>query len=196
MNFWDSKYDQKDWLYGQEPNEFLKSQLADLKPGLILLPAEGEGRNAVYAASLGWSVWAFDTSAVAQKKALSLAGSKQLILRYDLVSVEGFHPGESGFDAIGLCYAHFEPQLRRLFFRNLQDWIVPGGKIILEAFRKDQIHKKSGGPKDLNLLYSLDDLRKDFNQLHIEQLTADTIILDEGAGHQGEAEVVRFVGRK
>ena len=194
--FWDSKYDRKDWLYGIEPNNFLKTQLDQLSPGLILLPAEGEGRNAVYAASRGWTVWAFDSSETGQQKALSLAGDKQLTLRYDLVSVEGFHPGETGFDAIGLVYAHFHPDLRHHFFRNLQEWLLPGGKIIIEAFRKDQIHRDSGGPKNLELLYSLDNLRKDFNQLHIEQLTAETIMLNEGEAHNGMAEVVRFVGRK
>lgn len=195
-NFWDTKYDQNDWLYGEQPNDFFKSQIDKLSPGLILLPAEGEGRNAVYAASKGWRVWAFDSSEVGQSKALNLAAKKKLSIRYDLVSVEGFHPGEDGFDAIGISYAHFQPELRHHFFRNLQEWLLPGGKIIIEAFRKDQIHRQSGGPKDINLLYSLDDLRKDFNQLHIEQLTAETIVLNEGQGHQGEAEVVRFVGRK
>lgn len=194
--FWDSKYDRADWLYGQAPNQFLKSQLDQMEPGIILLPAEGEGRNAVYAATSGWHVWAFDSSEVGQQKALGFAASKKISLRYDLVSVEGFHPGETGFHAIGLTYTHFPPDLRHHFFKKLQEWLLPNGKIILEAFRKDQIHRQSGGPKDLDLLYSLEDLRTDFNSLYIEQLTADTIVLNEGPGHQGEAEVVRFVGRK
>lgn len=195
-NFWDEKYDRDDWFYGTKPNEFFKEQLQKVKDGLILLPAEGEGRNAVHAAAEGWNVWAFDSSSVAKKKALSLAENRQLSIRYDVNSVESFHPGESGFDAIAIIYAHFKPDTRHHFFAKLQEWLNPGGKLILEAFRKDQIHNSTGGPKDLDMLYSLKEISQDFRQLYSERLTADTIFLDEGSGHSGKAEVVRYVGQK
>jgi len=195
-NFWDAKYDRDDWFYGTKPNEFFREQLQNIKPGLILLPAEGEGRNATHAAAEGWNVWAFDSSSVAKDKALSLAGSQRLSIRYDINSVESFHPGESGFDAIAIIYAHFMPELRHRFFAKLQEWLNPGGKLILEAFRKDQIHKTTGGPKNLDMLYSLDEISQDFGQLYTERLTADTVVLDEGPGHSGEAELVRYVGLK
>jgi SAM-dependent methyltransferase len=195
-NFWDIKFDQEDWLYGTNPNDFFKEHLLRMKPGLVLLPGEGEGRNANFAAQNGWNVWAFDTSIVGKNKALSLVGNSQLSIRYDIVSVEAFHPGESGFDAIGLIYTHFMPDTRHSFFKKLQEWLNPGGKIILEAFRKDQIHRTTGGPKNLDMLYSLDEIGRDFGQLYPEFLSAETVILNEGTGHVGEADVVRYVGVK
>lgn len=194
--FWDNKYSQKDFLYGRKPNEFFKEHLDELEPGILLLPGEGEGRNAVYAALKGWHVWAFDSSEVAVSKALGLAGMNQTSIRYDQNTVEGFHPGETGFDAIGLIYTHFLPEIRHSFFRNLQNWLNPNGKIILEGFRKDQIHRSSGGPKSLDMLYSVEELRNDFNNLYIEELKTETIELNEGPGHQGEADVIRFVATK
>lgn len=193
---WDKRYDTEDFIYGKEPNRFFAEQLQLLEPGWILLPAEGEGRNAVFAASEGWKVHAFDSSQVAQQKALLLAQQKQVHIRYDLHSSEGFHPGEAAYNVIALIYTHFPPAQRHSFFRLLQDCLAPGGKIILEGFRKDQIHRTSGGPKDLDMLFSVEELRHDFNKLHIEQLTAETIELSEGLLHKGTADVVRMVGRK
>ena len=194
--FWNQKYSERQWLYGKEPNAFFKEKLSTLPPRNLLLPCEGEGRNAVYAALQGWKVWAFDSSDVAAKQALGWAGDNQVSIRYDVSTVESFHPGETGFDAIALIYTHFLPETRHAFFSQLQEWLNPGGRIILEGFRKDQIHRSSGGPKNIDMLYSVDAIRNDFANLHIEQLTTETVVLSEGAGHQGEAEVIRFVGLK
>jgi len=192
---WNQKYDQESFLYGTEPNQFFKDQIAVLKPGRLLLPAEGEGRNAVFAAKLGWDVWAFDNSSKGREKALDLANESKVSIRYDLESVEGFHPGEDRFDVVGLFYSHFPSSLRHHFFSKLPEWLNPGGYILLEAFRKDQIIRSSGGPKKLEMLYSLDEIRRDFIQLDVELLSAETIELDEGVGHQGLADVVRFIGQ-
>jgi hypothetical protein len=67
MDFWDQRYSQSDFVYGKKPNEYLKAKLVDLKPGRILFPAEGEGRNAIFAAKLGWDVFAFDSSIEGKK---------------------------------------------------------------------------------------------------------------------------------
>ena len=196
QNLWNERYSTEEYLFGKDPNDFFKHWIDGAPPQHLLLPAEGEGRNAVYAASKGWKVWAFDSSEVARKKALALAQSVQVQIRYDLMSLQGFHPGEVSFDAIGLIYCHLPSNLRREFHRQMQQYLSPGGHLVLEAFRKDQIHRQSGGPKDLDMLYSIDDLYHDFNLLTIEQLTAETVELTEGPGHSGLGEVVRYIGRK
>ena len=78
LRMWDTRYGKDEYAYGTEPNQFLKEKLEDLEPGSILFPAEGEGRNAVYAAQLGWKVSAFDISEVGKQKALKLAGQKKV----------------------------------------------------------------------------------------------------------------------
>jgi hypothetical protein len=50
--------------------------LIKLPIGSILFPAEGEGRNAVFAAKLGWAVSAFDISNEGKNKGIKLAKKK------------------------------------------------------------------------------------------------------------------------
>ena len=75
--FWEIRYAEKQYAYGENPNVYFKEQLDKLKPGKILLPAEGEGRNAVYAAKQGWEVMAFDLSSEGKNKAEKLAAKKR-----------------------------------------------------------------------------------------------------------------------
>ena len=58
--FWNQRYAEKEWVYGQNPNLYFKKFIDSTKPGTLLLPADGEGRNSVYAATKGWEVDAFD----------------------------------------------------------------------------------------------------------------------------------------
>jgi hypothetical protein len=64
LNPWDERYNLPEYIYGTEPNQFLKNFIQKNKPGKILLPGDGEGRNSVYAAQSGWKVYAFDSSYV------------------------------------------------------------------------------------------------------------------------------------
>ncbi len=191
--FWDQRYDTPAYIYGKDANGFFAETLGEINPGLVLLPAEGEGRNAVFAAGLGWKVHAFDNSSVARNKALNLAAEKKINILYALTNIQDFDPGQFKYDAIGLVYTHFPIEIRHNFFRQIQNCLSPGGKIILEGFHKKQIHLSTGGPKDLSMLFSIEELQNDFDQLHIEQLTAETIDLDEGGGHIGTAEIVRLI---
>ena len=82
--FWNDRYAQPEFAYGTEPNQFFADQLAQLTPGTLLLPAEGEGRNAVFAAQHGWTVDAFDFSEAAQTKARQLAANRGISISYTL----------------------------------------------------------------------------------------------------------------
>ena len=99
--FWDERYSSEEYIYGKEPNEFFAEQIRRLGPGMILLPAEGEGRNAVYAAQIGWKVHAFDSSSVGAAKALDLAAEKNVNILYAISDIETFEPGDFKYDVIG-----------------------------------------------------------------------------------------------
>lgn len=195
-NMWDQKYNSSEYLYGKEPNEFFASELKKLKPSLMLLPAEGEGRNAVYAASHGWKVHAFDSSKVGQEKALSLAAERKVNILYSITDIQDFDAGDIKYDAIGFFYAHFPLEMRNDFFNLVQKSLAPGGKIILEGFHKKQFNRNTGGPKNSSMLFSVEELGEIFSDLHIEKLSEETIELDEADGHKGEADVVRMVASK
>jgi cyclopropane fatty-acyl-phospholipid synthase-like methyltransferase len=195
QEFWDERYQVEEYVYGKEPNTFFKSHLDTLKPGTILLPGEGEGRNAVYAASKGWSVTAFDVSIEGRKKALRLAAERGVTIDYRLIPYQGFYQPEAIFDVIGLFFTHQPSAMRRNFHRNLQKKVRSGGMILLEAFHKDQLSRDTGGPKNIDFLFDETDLREDFTDLEIVHLEVVQRDLNEGPFHQGEAVVLQMVAR-
>jgi hypothetical protein len=194
--FWDARYQQEDFVYGTAPNRFLAEQLAGMKPGKILFPLEGEGRNAVYAASLGWEVDCFDFSQHARNKALSLAASRQLTINYQLAEPEQFNWPNQHYDCIGLFYAHLPEKERQYLHKTVMKSLEIGGILLLEAFDLTQLGRTSGGPKDAGLLYSTEILEKDFAQLRNRRIERLALSLDEGPGHQGEAVVLRMAGMR
>lgn len=193
-DIWNQRYAQEAYVYGIEPNEFYKEQLSKLQPGKILFPAEGEGRNAVYAASKGWDVVAFDNSEEAKKKAEKLAEKNNVKLNYLISSIEAFESDENSFDAIVLIYVH--TLNREENHRKLIRFLKPGGILILEGFTKNQLSNNSGGPRDLAMLFSEDELKNDFNALKNKNISEAEIDLNEGLLHIGKASVVRIVGKK
>jgi SAM-dependent methyltransferase len=198
---WDERYKEHEFAYGKAPNIFFKEWLSTLEPGAILMPADGEGRNGVFAARLGWAVTSFDLSIEGRSKALQLAKEQGVALRYIVGDLEQFHFEKETFDAIGLVYAHFPAEKKSVFHRKLHDYLKPGGIIILEAFSKKHIHLNTlnpevGGPKEIDMLYSKEEITADFENYEILLLEEEEILLNEGKYHIGKGAVTRFVGRK
>jgi 2-polyprenyl-3-methyl-5-hydroxy-6-metoxy-1,4-benzoquinol methylase len=198
---WNDRYRDKEFAYGEQPNNYLKEQLEKLPPGKILFPAEGEGRNAVFAASLGWPVCAFDISAEGQKKALQLAKKNNVSIDYKVGDLQTVNYKADQFDAIALIYAHFPADIKSALHKSLDKYLRSGGTIIFEAFSKRHIefiakNEKVGGPKDIAALFSVEEIRNDFNNYEIIELMETEIDLHEGIFHNGHASVIRFVGRK
>lgn len=194
-NFWDQKYSSNEMVYGETPNEFFKEQLLKLKHGNILLPGEGEGRNAVYAALSGWNVTALDSSTVARNKAMRFAAKHKVSFEYILADINTYQ-AVNLFDCVGLLYIYLPSVLRHDFHKKIIQSIKPGGVLMMEAFSKEQSKNQSGGPKDLDMLYSLIDISSDFSSMHIKILQHQIIFLDEGEAHSGKADVIRLIALK
>lgn len=127
-SFWDQRYAEEGFAYGEDPNRFLCDQLSRLEPGALLLPAEGEGRNAVWAATNGWRVSAFDTSTVGRDKALTMARRRGVEIGYELRSVtDHLVDFEGRFDAVGLVFMHLPSEIRRSAHRAVARCLRPGG---------------------------------------------------------------------
>ena len=198
---WNDRYSSEEFAYGEEPNNYLKEQLQKLPVGSILFPAEGEGRNAVYAASLGWKVSAFDISIEGKNKAHRLAKSHKVKIDYKTGELEtlGYQPEQ--FDAIALIYAHFPTTLKSIYHKTLESYLRKGGTIIFEAFSKKHIdyiarNEKVGGPKEIDMLFSIEELQSDFLQYDFVELVEKEVELQEGLFHNGVGSVIRFVARK
>lgn len=198
IHFWNDRYSKADYTYGILPNHFFKQQLDAIPtPGRLLLLAEGEGRNAVYAAQKGWQVTAVDLSEKGREKALALAAAHGVSLEYQIAKIQDYPFAQNGpWDAIGLIYAHFPPEIRFKIHQKCVKALRPGGHLILEAFNRKQLGRLSGGPKDPDMLYSKTTLEDDFEPLELLEAGAYTVYLEEGEGHNGLAEVVRILAKK
>ena len=198
---WNERYSKEEFAYGEQPNNYLKEQLEKLDVGTILFPAEGEGRNAVFAAKLGWTVSAFDISAEGKNKAYRLAEANKVTIDYQVGELQTLNYKPEQFDAIALIYAHFPANIKSLYHKTLDKYLRKKGVIIFEAFSKRHIdyisrNEKVGGPKDITMLFSIDELKSDFVNYEIIELVEKEIELSEGLFHNGKGSVIRFVGRK
>ena len=198
---WDERYKETEFAYGTEPNLFFKEWLPKFEPGKILMPADGEGRNGVFAAQLNWSVTSFDLSAEGQLKALKLAKENNVSLEYSVGDLEELEFEKNSFDAIGLIYAHFSAEAKSKLHQKLNTYLKPGGIIIFEAFSKSHFHFKKqnpkvGGPDNIDDLFSKEEILADFKNYEILLLAEEEIVLNEGKFHIGTGFVIRFVGRK
>jgi SAM-dependent methyltransferase len=193
--FWNQRYTENEWVYGQAPNQFFKRFVDSHKPGTLLVPADGEGRNGVYAATKGWRVDAFDFSEVARNKALAFAKSKKVNINYDLKNIADFKAGKK-YDVVALSYIHLPEKQRKKFHKEIYESIKPGGYLMLEAFAKEQLQFNSGGPLDESLLYDSPSLCSDFPFLHMITCEQAEVELNEGPYHKGKASLIRMIGQR
>jgi hypothetical protein len=195
QQFWDQRYAANETVYGDQPNKFFKLFIDLHKPGTILLPAEGGGRNAMYAAQKGWQADAFDFSEVARDKTLGLAKGENITINYELKDIAAFKATKQ-YDAVVLIYVHLPEKLRKQFHAEVYKSIKPGGFLVMEAFAKEQAELKSGGPEDADLLYDAPSLCSDFQFLHIMNCEQKELVLEEGEYHKGKAAVLRLIGQR
>ncbi|MBL7708640.1 MAG: class I SAM-dependent methyltransferase [Chitinophagaceae bacterium] len=198
---WNERYSKEEFAYGKQPNNYLKEQLEKMDAGKILFPAEGEGRNAVFAAGLGWTVSAFDISTEGKKKAMLLAAANKVTIDYRVGELPALDYKNEEFDAIALIYAHFPAAVKSVYHKTLDNYLRKGGIVIFEAFSKKHMdylarNEKIGGPKDSGMLFSTDEIKSDFANYEIIELAEKEIELNEGLFHNGRGSVIRFVGRK
>ncbi|RAV29044.1 class I SAM-dependent methyltransferase [Sinomicrobium soli] len=198
---WENRYADEAYAFGILPNEYLKEQLRKFEPGDILFPAEGEGRNAVFAALEGWNVSAFDISAEGRKKALKLAGANDVSIDYKVGELPDLGYREEQFDTIALIYAHFPAAIKSEYHRLLDRYVRRGGIVIFEGFGKEHLeyrmkNPKVGGPVDMESLFSEEELKSDFKDYDVIELCTREVTLHEGLYHNGKGSVIRFVGRK
>jgi SAM-dependent methyltransferase len=199
--FWDERYASEEFAYGVAPNEFIKEVLPQYEPCAILFPADGEGRNSVFAATLGYEVFSFDLSDSGKEKALKLAESKSVQLDYRVDSAAYIQYEQNQFGAIAFVFAHFPANVKYEYNRKLLNFLMTGGYVFFEAFSKQHLlcqekYPKVGGPKDIDMLFSEEELLKTFVDFDTILLETREIELSEGPFHQGIGSVVRYIGRK
>lgn len=195
--FWDERYASDELVYGDAPNEFLAEMAGRFpKGGAALDIGAGEGRNALFLASLGFDVLAVDQSAVGMQKAQRRAEARGLSLRARACDLAEFIAEPGSLDVISSIFVHLPAALRASVHQGIRSWLKPGGVYVLEAYAPDQIDRDTGGPKDPSLLAPLDVILDELAGLEIEHQVALVRNVTEGRCHSGEASVVQVLARK
>ncbi len=189
---WNDRYKSNDYFYGIEPNPSFKQFLDKCESGKILLPGEGEGRNAVYAAKLAWDVTAVDFSKEGRNKALTLAKKSDVSINYELKNIIEYTPEPDSFDCIALLFLHMPEATFVSMLHHLISGLKTGGKLFICGFHTSQLKYSSGGPKNEDWLYSATKLQDQIKNVDIILNQQFEIELNEGDGHRGLASMLRY----
>ncbi len=192
---WDARYDGDAFFYGVAPNDFLAEHAGKIE-GPVLSLAEGEGRNAVFLAERGLEVLGVDVSAVGLGKAQRLAEARGVRIETAVADLAEYTPEAGRYGAVVSIFAHLPPAVRAVLYPRVIAALKPGGLLLLEGYAEAQLSRDTGGPKDIALLFSVDQLREDFRSLELVLLREVVRDVREGTGHTGLASVVQFIGRK
>lgn len=195
---WDTRYAIDEYLFGTEPNAFLAAQAGRLRPGMRALAlADGEGRNGVWLAQQGLDVLSVDASAVGQDKTRKLAALRNVSISTELADLGEWDWGSERFDVIAAIFIQFAgPRLRDAIFAGIRRGLKPGGLLLLQGYRPEQLTYRTGGPPDIENLYTADLLRRAFADLEILHLQEHDSSISEGRGHHGMSALVDLVARK
>ncbi|MFM7269206.1 MAG: class I SAM-dependent methyltransferase [Cyanobium sp.] len=194
--FWDGRYGEPGYAYGEHPNDFLREQAAALAAGEALCLAEGEGRNAVHLAQLGHRVLAQDLSAVGLAKAEALARSRGVNIETSCGDLAAFQPEPQSVDLVVAIWMHLPAPLRAQVLDRAVAALRPGGHLILEAYTPRQLELGTGGPPQLELLWELEALRSELAGLELLVLQERRRWIEEGPYHHGNSAVLQILGRK
>jgi 2-polyprenyl-3-methyl-5-hydroxy-6-metoxy-1,4-benzoquinol methylase len=195
---WNERYSTPDYHFGKAPNAFLRSQQHLLKPGMKALSvSDGEGRNGVWLAEQGLDVHTFDFSPNAIAKARALAAERGVSLRIDQGDIHNWNWPEAAYDVVVAIFIQFSPPAERdKVFAGLKKALKPGGLLLLEGYSPEQLKYGTGGPKEVEQLYTRALLEQEFGDFASLDIREYDVMLHEGERHIGMSAVIDLVGRK
>ena len=198
LSRWNERFAADEYIFGTAPNAFLAAHQPSLPPhGRALCVADGEGRNSVWLAEQGLEVAAFDFSPVGVAKARRLAGERGVRVDYEVASVYGWHWPQAVFDVVAAIFVQFaDPAMRAFMFERMARALRPGGLLLLEGYTPRQLEYRTGGPSQMENLYTAPMLREAFGALDILELKEYDADVAEGTRHSGRSALIDLVARK
>lgn len=197
MNPWNSRFQAENYVYGKEPNLFISEVQKKLKlSGDVLTIAEGEGRNAVFLAEHGMNVTAWDYAESGLAKTKKLAEERNVDVQTKLVDLNEAVWEKNKWDELVCIFGHFPKELRQKTLQGVKEAVKPGGYFITEVYSRYQIPYNSGGPRELDFLYTPEEFLQIFADWRIVHFFMGEVVRHEGELHNGLAHVIQFVGQK
>ena len=196
---WNEKFSGQEYYFGTKPNAFLESHAHLMEKGKFALAvADGEGRNGVWMAERGMIVLSLDSSEAAQEKARLLAENRGVKIGTLCKDIFDWDWPVAGFDLVAALHFHLPTHQRKAVHQAYLKTLKPGGHLIMEVFHPEQLEFATGGPMDLDLLYTADSLKEDFNDAEILTLQEDIVVLPPRPKRPSErpAKVTRLLLRK
>jgi len=191
---WDEKYNVENYIYGIEPNDFLKENITVLPKGEVLCLAEGEGRNAVFLAKNGYQVTAVDSSSVGLEKAKRLADENGVSIEFIHCDLSLYDLGEHKWDGIVSIFCHVPEEIRKMLHKGIVKGLKQSGILLLEAYTPAQLEYETGGPPTTDLMYSEKILREELAGISFSRLVEIERKIVEGSYHTGLGAVVQAIG--
>jgi len=193
--FWDGRYGDESYLFGERPNAFLERQADRLQPGMtVLAVADGEGRNGVWLARQGLKVTSTDISPKAVAKAWALAARHGVEVDAQLADLEAWDWPVEAFDVVVGVFIQFAPPaMRDRLFTRMKQALKPGGLLLLEGYRPEQLAYGTGGPGQVENLYTEALLREAFSDMAVVELASYDAGITEGSGHSGLSALIDLV---
>lgn len=193
---WDERYTSDEYVYGTEPNEFLRAAVANVRRVGALCLGEGEGRNAVFLAQQGFEVLAVDSSAVGLQKAGRLATDRGVHIETLVADLADYTIEPDAWDLIVSIFCHVPPAIRRRLHAEVVTGLRPGGVFILEAYTPAQLEWGTGGPPTAELMMTRDALVEELDGLEFEEAVERERDVIEGQFHTGRGAVVQILAHK
>ena len=195
---WNLRYAGDDYVFGTEPNAYLREHAARWRPGSkVLCVADGEGRNSVWLAAQGLAVDAFDISEVGVAKARKLGATTGVSVDFSVAGCDSWPWPIERYDGVAAIFVQFaDPAMRERLFANIIGSLKIGGLLVLLGYSPKQLDYKTGGPSQISHLYTEEILRTAFASMEILELRAFEADLDEGARHRGRSALVGLVARR
>ena len=195
---WNKRFAGDDYLFGTDPNEWLRQHAAVWQPGnRVLCVADGEGRNSVWLAGRGLAVDAFDIAGLGVAKAHRLAATQAVSVNFAVTDCDAFAWPHAAYDGVAAIFVQFaDPAMRDRLFRNIIRSLKPGGTLVLQGYTPKQLEYGTGGPPHASHLYTEAMLRTAFAELQIIELREYEAEIAEGSGHAGRSALIGLVARR
>jgi SAM-dependent methyltransferase len=195
---WEERFAAPDYWFGKAPNAFLKRHAHRLRPGQKALAiADGEGRNGVFLAECGLDVLSLDFSPSAVAKAKALAAERGVTLRAEIADIFEWQWPPAAFDVVvGIFFQFAPPAQRRQIFAGIKKTLKPGGLLLIQGYRPEQLKYGTGGPSHAENMYTRELLQEAFGDFSSLEIREHDSVIAEGVGHDGMSALIDLVGRK